>query len=256
MTARERLAYIKSYIESGRRVTVEELSINSEVTKETIRRDLDKLEQQGLITRVHGGAVWNSVTRSEEFSTDFYARQNTHAKEKRRIAMLASHLLEEKGIRTVMSDASSTAVEVLKAIQKNPDTIVMTNSSEIFSEVRDPKFSLISLGGAYNQRSQSFQGTLTKKSIYRYHTKLAFIGCKGLALKDGIMDSYENEAEIKKVMIQQSEEVAVLADYTKFNQLAFLKLADFVDIDYIITDRAPSSSWITFCEEQGIRLLY
>jgi DeoR/GlpR family transcriptional regulator of sugar metabolism len=102
----------------------------------------------------------------------------------------------------------------------------------------------------------SFQGAITKKTLMQYNVRLAVISCKGLDASKGVLDSYESEAEIKKLMIMQSEKTALLVDHNKFDRKAFLKVADLSEIDYIVTDEKPSDEWISLCEEKGIQLIY
>ena len=82
------------------------------------------------------------------------------------------------------------------------------------------------------------------------------ISCKGLSIEKGVLDSNESEAEVKKAMLSQAEEVALLVDFSKFDQSAFVNLIDRQKVNYIITDRSPSEKWIEYCSEQGIELIY
>ena len=75
-------------------------------------------------------------------------------------------------------------------------------------------------------------------------------------MEKGVQDSNEGEAEIKKLMLEQAEEVALLADFSKFDQTAFVSLIDLRSVNYIITDRRPEERWIRFCETNQIELIY
>ena len=82
------------------------------------------------------------------------------------------------------------------------------------------------------------------------------MSCKGLDIDSGALDSNEAEAEIKKVMISQATEVALLVDHSKFDRKAFVQLVDFSHINYIITDKKPGDQWINFCQKNNIQLIY
>ena len=252
MTGKERLEEEKKYIQSCERVTVAELSKNWGITQETARRDLDKLEAEGLIIRIHGGAIWNKTQGQDNIR--FYERQRHNTDAKRVIAVKAAELIRNAG--TVLADSSTTVVEAMKMVADEPDLIVVTNSFDLCMELSNAEMHIISTGGNFNKHSMSFQGAIAKKSITKYNVKLAVISCKGMSADKGVLDSYENEAEIKKTMIAQSEKVALLVDHNKFDKTAFLKIADFEDIDYIVTDVEPSKSWIELCREKEIQLIY
>ncbi len=252
MAGRERLMLIKQHIQSMKKVSVAELSQQCKVTEETIRRDLDKLEAEGVVTRVHGGAIWNSGTQKE--GIHFYRRMTKHMKEKQEIARKVVKLLEGK--QTIIADSSTTVMEALKLVPDTAEITVVTNSTEVFREFQQSTINIISTGGEFNKKSLSLQGQLAKSNIVKYNVDLALISCKGLNMEKGVQDSNEGEAEIKKLMLEQAEEVALLADFSKFDQTAFVSLIDLRSVNYIITDRRPEERWIRFCETNQIELIY
>ena len=252
MAGKDRLLSIKQYIQSVKKVSVTELSGNFEVTEETIRRDLDKLEADGFITRIHGGAIWNTGIQKE--GVHFYRRMTKHIKEKQEIAQKAIKLLEDK--KTIIADSSTTVMEALKLLADKDDISIVTNSTEVFREFQQSMVTIVSTGGEFNKKSLSLQGQLTKNNIEKYSVELALISCKGLNMEKGVQDSNEGEAEIKKIMLEQAEKVALLVDSSKFNQTAFVSLIDLKSLDYIVTDRNPGEEWLKFCEQNNITLVY
>lgn len=243
---------MKQYIHSVSRVSVAELSEQWGVTEETVRRDLDKLESQGSVTRIHGGAIWNG--NPDVGGVHFLRRQQSNAKEKGYIALKAAEVIRTR--ETIIADASSTVLEALKAVGDDSRLTVVTNSSKICDGSFEPSYNLICTGGTYNWKSLSFQGESAIQAIRKYHVDLAILSCKALDVTRGVMDSYESEAVVKRVMESQAKEVAILADHTKFDKVAFLKLMDLDGISYIITDRRPSDGWASMCAEKGIDLIY
>lgn len=252
MLGKERRESMKEYIQNCGKVTVVELSKKWNVTEETVRRDLDKMEIQGFITRIHGGAIWNTVSKIG--GVPFYSRRAQNLIAKQKIAKVANELVNEK--TTILADSSSTVVETLKTIMDNQDVIVVTNSAEIFNEFQDAKCTIFSTGGKFNKKSLSFQDRSAMENIRKYYVELALISCKGLEIDKGVLDSYESEAEVKKVMLSQAKEVALLVDHTKFDQSAFLKLTSLDNINYIITDIKPNDKWVEYCDNHGIKLMY
>ena len=252
MAGKERLMVIRQTVQTEKKVSVSELSKICRVTEETIRRDLDKLEADGVVARVHGGAIWNEGAQKE--GIHFYRRLSKHLREKQEIARKVSVLLEGKN--TIIADSSTTVVEALKLLPQSQDITIVTNSTEVFREFQQSAFNIISTGGEFNKKSLSLQGQLAKSNISNYNVRLALISCKGLSMEKGALDSNESEAEIKKAMLAQAEEVALLADHSKFDQSAFVTLIDLSEVNYIITDEKPSDEWVNYCEEQGINLIY
>ena len=252
MRATERISYIEDALARIGKVTVTEISQACGVTEETVRRDLDKLEEDGKVTRVHGGAI-----KSINFQTgglDFRRRQTKNALSKRRIGVLAMEMLQGKS--TIMADSSSTVVETLRQLADKPDCTVVTNSAGVYLTAERPACAFISTGGIYNENSLSFQGEVAKGNLERFHVDIALISCKGIHMESGILDSYTGEVDIKRIMIEHADEVALLIDHTKFSRQAFLKIADLDCLNYIVTDLKPDQDWVDFCKEKGIELIY
>lgn len=252
MSSKERLMVIRQSVQNMKKVSVAELSKQCSVTEETIRRDLDKLEADGVVTRIHGGAIWNADVQKE--GIHFYKRMSRQLKEKQNIARKTAELLEGKN--TIIADSSTTVMEALKLMQDNPDVTIVTNSTEVFREFQQSAVNVISVGGEFNKKTLSLQGQLAKSNMAKYHVSVALISCKSLDIEKGVQDSNESEAEIKKIMLEQADEVALLADHSKFDQTAFVCLIDLKSVNYIITDREPSETWIHYCQENGIELIY
>lgn len=252
MAGKERQMLIRQTVQTEKKVSVSELSRMCRVTEETIRRDLDKLEAEGIVTRIHGGAIWNEGAQKE--GIHFYRRLSRHLREKQMIARNTASLLEGKS--TIIADSSTTVAEALKIIPDTQEITIVTNSTEVFREFQQSSFNIISTGGEFNKKALSLQGQLAKSNVEKYNVELALISCKGLSIDKGVLDSNESEAEIKKAMLLQAQEVALLADYSKFDQSAFVQLIDLRRVNYLITDREPAAEWVEFCKENAIQLIY
>ncbi len=234
------------------KVSVSELSKRWGITDETVRRDLDKLEDLGFVTRTHGGAIWNDSV--DQGGIRFFERQRHNVEAKRRIAQKAATLLRSRG--TIVADSSTTVLEALRLVEGEAGLTVVTNGVGVVCGALGEGFNIISTGGSYNRHSMSFQGETTLQAIRRFHVSLALLSCKALDLKQGAMDSYESEATVKRAMAEQAQEIAILADSSKFDQVSFLKLMSLDDISYIVTDKKPSNTWCDFCASRGVELIY
>lgn len=248
----KRIDKIKQKLESEGKVSVTDLSELYNVTEETIRRDLEKLKNEGFVTRTFGGAVLNTSLNREHIH--FFKRRSINNDSKKKIAELSVGYCNQ--FRTIMADSSTTVMETLKKLENNSEITVITFSAQIFQELNGTKMKIISTGGIYDADTLSFKGVLAKESISKYNVDIAFLSCKGLDINMGIMDSTESEAVLKTEMAKRAKKVALLVDHSKFNQSAFVNFLDWEDVDYIITDKYPSDEWVEFCKEKNIQLVY
>lgn len=251
MLAAERRKKIIDLVHQDKRVLVSDLSRMFEVTEETIRRDLEKLEKDGILSRTYGGAMLNRHTNED---LPFVTRNALNTDMKRNIALKALDLINDGD--TLMVDPSSTAFEFLKLLGNKNNLTVITNSINILHEFASSSMNIISSGGSLRHRSLSLVGPVAHDTIRRYNVDTAVISCKGIDMERGVTDSNEPECELKKYMLRQAQKVVLLADHTKFDKTAFTRLVELSSIDVLITDRRPAESWLTRLAEENIEVLY
>lgn len=100
------------------------------------------------------------------------------------------------------------------------------------------------------------QGNIVRKILADYYVDIVLVSCTAVEIDGGIFDSNEEEAELKRVLINRGQKVILLVDHTKFNKVAFVRVFDFEKLDMVITDREPSQEWKDMFDEKGIKLLY
>ncbi|MBP1989714.1 DeoR/GlpR family DNA-binding transcription regulator [Paenibacillus eucommiae] len=251
MLVAERYEKIVSLVNERGAIRVSELSDLCLVTEETIRRDLDRLEQAGRLRRSHGGAV--SVKDDQQPEIPYFEREIIHAEEKRRIAQEA---IKRIGLNDrILLDASSTAWYMAAEVPDVPLT-VLTNSIKVATELSSKeKIEVISTGGILAQRSLSFVGPLAERSLDAYHVDKVFLSCKGVHLDRGISESNELQARIKERMIGMADEVVLLVDSSKFGVQAFTHVVNLSEIDVIITDRRIAKETLEQLQERGITVV-
>jgi DeoR family transcriptional regulator, L-fucose operon activator len=250
MLVAERLHKIVQLVNERGSIRVSELSELCEVTEETIRRDLDKLEQDGKLLRSHGGAV--SV---KEFQPEipFRERETMNAEQKRRIAEEAIRHIEPRD--RIVLDASSTAWYMAQILPDIPLTVV-TNSIKVALELSSKeKIQVISTGGLLTQGSLSYVGPLAERSLDFYHVEKAFISGKGLHLQKGVSESSESQALIKQKMISIADEVYLLADYSKFGQQSFAHVSRWEQIHHLITDAKADADMVNLLRERSVDVI-
>ena len=249
---RERLEIIKEIVKQDKKLYVSKLSEKFDVTEETIRRDLEKLEKEGLVTRTYGGAILNTDGKNED--KKFIKREIENEELKNIIASKALNYVTS-GV-TLAADSSTTVTEVLSLIKDREDITVITNSVEGLIELSDSDVNVVSTGGILKRNLKSLQGSIAKSTILNYNVDIAFLSCKAIDMKKGIMDSNEAESELKKLMKKQADKTILLIDHTKFNKSSFIKVFDFKDIDMVITDEKPNEEWIEYLKKNKVDLIF
>ena len=248
----KRIDKIKQKVEAEGEVFVSDLSRLYNVTEETIRRDLEKLKNEGVVTRTYGGAMLNTTLQSDR--VHFSKRRAINLEAKKKIAKLVAR--EFGDARTIMVDNSTTVIEAIKLIKDNRNITAISFSAQIFQELDETNMMLVSTGGIYDERTRSFYGSLAKENIRKYNVDVALLGCKGLDMTNGVSDSSEGEADLKAEMSSRAASVVVLADHSKFGQTAFVNFLHWDMVNCLITDEKPIDKWVEFCNRMNIRLIY
>lgn len=252
MLAIERRNQILSILREEKRVVVSELAKKFEVSEETIRRDLDKLEREGQVVKTYGGAVMNEVGLSE---LPFIIRKNKNVEGKQRIAELAADLILDGD--TVILDASSTAVFIAKKIKDKKNITLITNSIEVLLELSDVTgWKILSTGGTLKENSLALVGNQAEQMLSSFHVNKAIISCKGIDPAHGFSDSSDMHAAIKQRMLEAASQRIFAVDHTKFDQLAFTVISGFEGVDAVITDRRPDERWRQTFAAAEVECLY
>ena len=250
--AAERRNIILERIQVEKKVIVSELSRDYEVSEETIRRDLEKLEEEGHIVKSYGGAVLNEASVME---LPHNVRRSVNTVAKQRIAELVSREINEND--HIFLDASTTAVYIARAIKPKEHLTVITNSIENLLELSlVTGWDIISTGGLLKPGTMSLYGWKTAEALASYHADKVFLSCKGLSIERGIMDGNDETAGIKQAMIAAAERVYLTVDHSKFDKTAFSQICGFGKIDTVITDREPEAAWRDYFKSQDIGLIY
>ena len=252
MLAIERRNEILMKLQAERRVVVSELSQLYDVSEETIRRDLEKLVNEGVAIKSYGGAVINENANLE---VPFNIRKNYNVIGKQKIAEQIAAMVKDG--ESLMLDASSTAVYISKALKEKKNLTVITNSIEIIVELMDmPEWKVLSTGGLSREGSFALVGPQTDKMLKSYHVDKAVISCKGFDLESGITDSDELHANNKITMLGAAGKKILAVDKSKFDKTAFTAIGALDDITTVVTDEEPDRRWLQAFEEAGIECVY
>lgn len=252
MLAIERRNAILEKLQAERRVVVSELSQIYKVSEETIRRDLEKLENDGFVIKSYGGAV---INENANVDLPFNIRKKRNVISKKKIAEVISSRIKDG--TSIMLDASSTAVYIAKALKERKNLTLITNSIEILIEMFDtPNVNVLSTGGAMREGSFALVGPQTDKMLKSYHVDVAIVSAKGFDLETGMTDTEELHANNKKTMLHAGREKVLAVDSSKFGKTAFTEIGTLEDISMVVTDAKPDEVWLQAFKEYGIECIY
>lgn len=249
MLAAVRQEQIKNMVLNDKVVSVVKLSELFSVTEETIRRDLNVLEEEGILIRKHGGAIIaNKVLSGVNNNT----LEKVFVENKHKIAVQCKRFI--KNGDCLFFDSSTTAYHVCKEIADMKLT-VLTNSLSVMNLFSDKEhITLIGAGGTLSKSRNCFIGRNAVNFLRSYHVDKAFFSCRSISMEEGITESNDDVAETKQVVIKRANQVFLIADHSKFNKVSFTQICDFDDIDDIITDRPLPGEWQQFARDRRIRL--
>lgn len=252
MLAAERRNEILEKLQTDKKVVVSELSRHYNVSEETIRRDLEKLEKDGYAVKGYGGAI---INESMNIDLPFNVRKKHNVEGKQKIAEMVATLVEDG--EHIMLDASSTAVFIAKALKKKERLTVVTNSIEVIIELSDmPEWNILSSGGRLKEGYLALVGPKAVTGINSYNVEKAIISCKGFHAEKGFSDTLEEFAQTKQTMLHCGKKCILAADYSKFGKFGFARVGDLKDIDVIVTDQKPDEEVLQLLAQAKVECLY
>jgi len=219
---------IKSILEVKKTVTMKELIEKLKTSESTIRRDLARMEKNGILIRVHGGAQISNISYEEDLVSKI--SQNNEAKED--IAFLASTYINEGDC--VFLDAGTTTEYLIKYMRTKNVTVV-TNGIHHIKELTKYKIKSYFTGGVLKYKTGALIGKDALKTIESYNYDISFIGVNSIDIEAGLTTPDPDEALIKEKIIKKSKVSYILADHTKFNRISFAKFGNLEEVK-IITD--------------------
>jgi len=251
MFPEERRRRIVEILDRKQTVSVVELCALFGVSDMTIRRDLRKLDAQGLLRRTHGGAVSLQPAPSD---LSYRARERTQVAEKDAIGRKAAEMIQDG--ETIILDSGTTVARLAHYLRDKRDLRIITNSVHVINELAQAEgITVIATGGTLRETTISFVGPLAESALRRFHADKLFLATVGLTPEQGLTNSNLYEAEVKATMIEVADEVILLADHTKFGQVSYAVVAPVDVLDVIVTDSGLPQEVRAEYEHRGIRLI-
>ena len=250
MLIEERRQHILALIQKHGRVLVEELSGTLDLSKITIRKDLDYLESRQMLTRTHGGALAKGAGALADPA--FHEKEKLHHDEKVRIAHAAANMVSEE--QCLILDSGSTTIEVARALMSFRRLTIITNALNIASELAATDFEIILLGGTLRRNSFSVVGPLTEEMLREFHADLLFLGVDGFDERIGLTTPNIFESRVNRAMIQSADKVVAVCDSTKFSRRSHSLIAEPRAVHAVITDSGLDPTKATAIRDLGIQL--
>lgn len=249
MFAEERKREILRLISQQKKVKTLELSQIFSVSEPTIRRDINELEEQGLLIRTHGGALALDHT---EVEASYSEKKDRFSCEKEEIGILAAALIKDHD--TVLLDSGTTTLAIAKALKARQIT-VLTNSLDIAVALEEkPEVDIVVLGGQMRWNTRALVGPIPEKVLEGFRVNLAFVGANGFNEK-GFMTPNLVEAQTKRKMIEIADRAFVVADSHKYGKTQLCVIATLDQVSGIISDHRLDEAFISFCEANEVHVI-
>lgn len=247
----ERVEWIRRALQTERSVRVAEISRRLGVSEATVRNDLARLEQEGVVKRTYGGAMLLQGTRYER---SFREQEAQYRAEKERMARAAVEYIHPGDF--VLLDVGTTTTQIARCLPDLENLVVCTSALNIAVELeRCPKVTVMLTGGTVRYKQHSLVNPLATLLIEKIHADTLFLGCNGISADRGVTNSNLPEAEVKQAMIRAAKQVIVMADRSKIGQVAAAHVAPLQFVDKLITDRDADPVELERLREAGVDVI-
>jgi DeoR/GlpR family transcriptional regulator of sugar metabolism len=252
-----RKAELAAYVSDHGQVTVAKLASHFGVSTDTIRRDLDYLDDEGVLIRTHGGAV--SLTAGTRPDTELEVRLHVQTAAKEAIGRRAAALVEDGSV--VMLNGGTTTLALARHLRKHRNLTIATNNLRIPAEIAPGVFrDLYMFGGPVRTVSQTTTGPISLRlgadnREIDVRCDLALIGVGAVSSIGGYSTSNLGDAAMMAAMMARSARVAILADSSKFSRDLFAQVATIDAADYFITNATPPADLLAEFEAGGVEVL-
>jgi len=249
MIKEERFDHILGLLKQNGKVTYDILALDLQVSEDTIRRDIDLLHNNGLLSKVRGGAI--SIAKNP---LNFQDRAAYLSDGKLAIALKARQFI--KNGQTIFMDGGTTICAIASHLPLNSNLRIVTNNVAlipILSKFKD--IEIIVLGGVYNRHTETNVGAKTCEDARNYIADVYFLGACAIQSKFGISSTFNDEAELKRTMLTNSKHTIALGNIEKINNTESFKVCDLEEINTLITDLPSDDSKLDAYRNLGIKLV-
>jgi DeoR family transcriptional regulator, aga operon transcriptional repressor len=243
----ERFSAVLETLAADGTVDVGALADRLGVSASTVRRDLQLLEEQRMLTRTHGGAVAHDVL----YELPLRYKAARKQEEKRRIAADAAMRVPDGAV--VGLTGGTTTTEVARALVERRAITVVTNALNIAGELAiRADLKLVVTGGTARTESYELVGPVAEQALEGINLDITFVGVDGISVSSGLTTHHEIEAGTNRAMIRRARHVVVVADSSKLDRAAFARICSLADVDELITDIGASAEAIRAIFDEGV----
>lgn len=241
----ERQSQIVDLLTRQGEVRIQDLKEQFSVTEMTLRRDMEKLEQLGILKRTFGGAI--SVTQS------IVERSVQRMEEKLRIGRCAAEAIQSG--ESVFIDGGTTTMQIVRHLPVGCAITAVTNALNVASALLERQIRTIVLGGVALEATSTLVGPMAVESIGRMAFDRIFLGASGVNAQHGFSNSDLYEAELKRAAIERASQVNIVADCSKFDEKVLVSFAPLTRVHRLYTDRRPEGVLAEACDEAGVTII-
>ncbi|MBR4120159.1 MAG: DeoR/GlpR transcriptional regulator [Spirochaetales bacterium] len=252
MLAQERYAAIMKMIRETNIVKIGDIATKLKVSNETARRDLETLQDQKLLKRVHGGAVLIDPITDSEPSQLTFSKAGISIEEKAAIGRAAAEMVRNG--ETIFLDIGSTTLQIARNLKMRSNLTVITNSIDIINELAGTNVDVIVLGGKLAKDDLHISSPITETMFEYYNVDRSFISCGGIS-RNGDITDYSDLLLNRKVVRDHSNRLILVADSGKFGKKAMIKACDIKMMDTVITDTNLSEEYRELIIGMGIEFV-
>ena len=244
-----RLLQLVAYVQARGSVTVEQLAETLGVTLQTVRRDVQRLADDGLLARFHGGVRFPSSTTE---NIAHMQRENLNAEGKARIARAVAKSVPNHC--SLILNIGTTTEAIAKALLHHKGLRVITNNLNVAATLcGNPDCEVIVTGGLVRPRDRGIVGEATVDFIRQFRVDIAIIGISGIEPDGSLRDFDYREVKVAQTIISHAREVWLAADHSKFHRPAMVELARLTQIDRLFTDAAPPGPFAALLADADVQ---
>lgn len=230
MLQSQRIDMIIQHLNQRGTLSVQELLAMFGVSRETIRRDLQKMESQGLVTKVRGGLKLQTSSHEPPYSR----RSTSNLAQKQAIARAALELVSDGD--TLYIDSGTTTLEFARLLGEKRRLSIFTNSLPVATMLAEKQTDIYLIGGLLRRGELSLSGALGELSIGQFYADKAFVGAGGVSPELGLTDYHIEEAALRRIVLARASQGIVLADSSKFGTRALAHVVPFGEVAALVTD--------------------